>query len=117
MTPEIGWTTLLSRGASEITGSPADEVTAVQNVKLRLDAWRDAEHRRDCLAIGSSMWQEADEDVRRAATVFHAEEAQEYARYSEDAFEDRLGWSAQLDRRTCGTGRSVADAFLARTQR
>lgn len=73
----------------------------MQNVKLRLDTWRDAERRLDGLALGSSEWQEAEDDVRRARKVFHAEVAQASARYAEVEFQGRnLGWSAQLDRRT-----------------
>ena len=86
----------------------------MQNVKLRLDAWRDAERRRDGLALGSSEWQVAEEDVRRAATVFHAEVAQVSARYAEEEYQVRNPWSAQLDRRTSGAGDLLADAFLTR---
>jgi hypothetical protein len=90
------------------------EVIAVQNVKLRLDAWRDAERRRDGLALGSSEWQEAEDDVRRAAKVFHAEVAQVSARYAEEEHQARNPWSAQLDGRTSGAGDSVTVASLAR---
>jgi hypothetical protein len=86
----------------------------LQNVKLRLDAWRDAERCRDGLALGGSEWQEAEEDVRSAAKAFHAELAQVSARYAEEEFQGRNPWSAQLDRRTSGAGDSVADALLAR---
>jgi hypothetical protein len=86
----------------------------VQNVKLRLDAWRDAERRRDGLVLGSPERQEAEEDARSAAKAFHAEVAQASARYAEEAFRDRNPWSAQLDRRTSGAGGSVAEASLAR---
>lgn len=86
----------------------------MQNAKLRLDAWREAERRRDALALGSSEWQEAEEDVRSAAKVFHAEVAQASVRYAEEEFQDRNPWPAQLDRRTSGAGGSVADASLAR---
>ena len=68
----------------------------MQDVKSRLDAWRDAEHRRDGLPLGSSEWRQAEEDVARAAKVFHAEEAQEYARYAVDAFEERNPWPTLL---------------------
>ena len=86
----------------------------MQNVKMQLDAWRDAERRRDGLATGSAERQEAEEDVRSAAKVFHAEEAQASVRYAEEEFQHRNRWSARLDRRTSGAGDSVADTFLAR---
>lgn len=89
----------------------------MSNLKLRLDAWRDAERRRDRLALGTPGWQEAEEDVRSAAKVFHAEEAQESARYAEAEYHDRNRWSARLDRRTSGAARSLADASLARWPR
>lgn len=85
----------------------------MQNVKLRLDAWRDAERRRDALAVGSSEWQEAEEDVRSAAKVFHAEVAQATVRYAEAEFWDRNPRSAQSVRSTSGAGGSLADASLA----
>lgn len=73
----------------------------VQNVRMRLEAWRQAEHRRDSLALGSSERQEAEEQVRTAEKAFHAELAQASARYAEEEFRDpRRGWSAQLGRRT-----------------
>ncbi len=75
----------------------------MQNVKLRLDAWRDAERRRDGLVVGSSEWQEADEEVRGAEKAFHAELAQTSARYAEAEFQDsNPAWSAHLDRLTSG---------------
>ena len=77
----------------------------MQNVKVRLDAWRDAEHRRDGLALGSSEWQEAEDDVRSAEKAFHAELAQESARYAEAEFQGpNRGWSGQLDRRGSRAG-------------
>lgn len=85
----------------------------MQNVKLRLDAWRDAERHCDGLALDSSEWQEADEDVRRAETVYHAEVAQVSARYAEEEFQDRNPRPAQLDRRTLGAGDLVASGSLA----
>lgn len=70
----------------------------MQNVKLRLDAWRDAEHRRDRLAPGSSEWQDAEDEVRSAEKAFHAEFAQASARYAEAEFQGlNRGWSAQVD--------------------
>lgn len=73
----------------------------MQNVKMRLDAWRDAQHRRDGLALGSSEWQEAQDEVRSAEKAFHAELAQASARYAEAEFQGpNRGWSAQLDPRT-----------------
>ena len=86
----------------------------MQNVKLRLDAWRDAERRRDGLALGSSAWLEAEDDVRRAAKVFHAEVAQVSARYAEEEYQARNPWSAQLDRRMSGADDSVGVASPAR---
>ena len=72
----------------------------MHNVKVRLDAWRQAEHDRDGLAVGSSERQEAEEQVRAAEKAFHAEFAQTSARYAEAEFRDsRRGWSAHLDRR------------------
>lgn len=74
---------------------------AVQNVKIRLDAWRDAERRRDALALDSAEWQEAVEEVRNAEKAFHAELAQVSARYAEDEFLHlNRGLVPHLDRRT-----------------
>jgi hypothetical protein len=71
----------------------------MQTVKLRLDAWRDAEHRRDRLAPGSSEWQYADDQVRYAETAFHAELAQVTARYAEADFERlNTGWFGRVVR-------------------
>ncbi len=71
----------------------------MQNVKLRLEAWRDALHRRDRLAPGSSVWQDAEAEVRSAETAFHAELAQVSARYAEAEFQEpNPGWSARVDR-------------------
>lgn len=81
----------------------------VQNVKMRLDAWRDAERRREGLALDSPEWQEAEEDVRSACKVFHAEVAQASARYAEQDFQDRSPWSAQSDRRTSRAGGPVEE--------
>lgn len=73
----------------------------MQDVKLRLDAWRDALHRRDRLPPGSPGWQEADVEVRRAETAYRAEVAQVAARYSEAEFRrPSLGWSTGADPRT-----------------
>jgi len=82
----------------------------LQNVKLRLDAWRDAERRRDGLARDTSEWQAAEEEVWNAAKLFHAEVAQASARYAENEFRDRTPWSAHLDRSTSGAGASVTKA-------
>lgn len=82
----------------------------MQNVKLRLDEWRDAERGRDGLALGSAEWQEAEEGVRRAAKVFHAELAQVSVGYAEAALHHRNPWSSQLDRLTAGAGDPVAVA-------
>lgn len=86
----------------------------MQNVQLRLEAWREAERRRDALALGGSEWQDAEEEVRSAAKAFHAELAQASVRYAEEEFQERNPWSAQLDRRTSRAGDSVADALLTR---
>lgn len=73
----------------------------MQNVKMRLDAWRAAAQRRDGLAPGSSEWQDAEDDVRSAERAFHAELAQASARYAEAEFQGlNRGWSAQLNPRT-----------------
>lgn len=70
-------------------------------VKVRLDAWRDAERRRDGLAPGSSEYQDAEDDVRSAEKAFHAEFAQASARYAEAELQgSRWAWAAQLDLRT-----------------
>ena len=114
MTRQPDGTTLISPGASDTRGLLQMRSVPLQNVKLRLDAWRDAERRRGGLALGSPEWQEAEEDVRSAAKVFHAEVAQVSVRYAEEELQDRHPWSARLDRRTSGAGDSVADAFLAR---
>ena len=86
----------------------------MQNVKLRIDAWRDAERIRDGLVLGSSEWQEAEEGVRSAAKVFHAEVAQATVRYAEEEFQARKPWSALLDRGISGAGGSVAEIARAR---
>ena len=70
---------------------------AAHNVKLRLDAWRDAAHRRDTHAPGSSAWREADDEVATAEKAFHAELAQVSVRYAEQDFHDQAagrlrGW-------------------------
>jgi hypothetical protein len=70
----------------------------MENVKLRLDAWRDAQHRRDRLAPGSSEWLGAEDEVRSAATAFHAELAQVTARYAEAEFQrPNPRWSGGAD--------------------
>jgi hypothetical protein len=56
----------------------------MQNVKARLDAWREAEHRRDRLPLGSPEREEAEEQVRRSETAYRAELAQVWARYAEE---------------------------------
>lgn len=89
----------------------------MHDVKSRLDAWRVAEHRRDGFVVGSSEWQAAQEAVDHAAMAFHAEEAQEYARYAEEAFGDRNRWSALLARGTFGVVDPGADAILVRWRR
>ena len=86
----------------------------VQDVKLRLDAWRDAERRRDGLPLDSSAWQEAEEDARRACKIFHAEVAQVSARYAEEDFQARNLWSFHVDRPISPAYQPVAEAFPAR---
>ena len=61
----------------------------MENVKARLDAWRDATRRLDGLAVGSPEWQEAAAELERVAKVFHSEEARAFVRYAEEAFQDR----------------------------
>lgn len=72
----------------------------MENVKARLDAWRDAMRRLDGLVVGTPERHEAEAELERVAKMFHAEEAQAFVRYAEEA--DR-GWSrpgfAQLGRR------------------
>jgi hypothetical protein len=73
----------------------------MENVKLRLDAWREAEHRRNRLAAGSPEWHDAEHEVRSAATAFHAELAQVSARYAEAEFQrPNPRWSTRVDRVT-----------------
>ena len=86
----------------------------LQNVKRRLDAWREAERRRDALALDSSEWQEAEEEVRSAAKAFHAELAQASVTYAEEEFHNRNRWSPQLDPRSAGAGDPVAVPSRAR---
>ena len=86
----------------------------MQNVKLRLEAWRDAERRRDGLPLDTAAWQEAEEDTRRTAKLFHAEVAQASARYAEEDFQDRSPWSLQLDQRASPVNQPAAEASPAR---
>ena len=68
------------------------------SVKVQLDAWRQAEHRRDRLVPGSGDWDDADHKVRSAATAFHAELAQVSARYREAEFQRSLPvWSRRAN--------------------
>lgn len=77
----------------------------MQNVRLRLDAWRAAEHRRDGLAPGSSDWQDAEDEVRSTDKAFHARLAQASARYAEAEFQGpNPVWSARVDRLTQRAG-------------
>ena len=87
----------------------------MQNVKSRLDAWRDAERRRDRLVPGSSEWHEAAADAETAAKMFRAELAQASVRYAEDALQARDPRLAQLGRQGSGAGESLADVLLSRT--
>jgi hypothetical protein len=73
---------------------------AVQNVRLRLEAWREAERRRDGLALGSPEWQEAEEDVRIAAKLVRAEVAQASVRCAEEEFHDLSPWLSATRRRS-----------------
>lgn len=71
----------------------------MQNVKLRLDAWRAAERRRNACVPGSAEWQEAEDEVRVAAKTFHAELAQVSARYAEEQFLDpNQRWAVLMER-------------------
>lgn len=79
-----------------------------RSVKAALDAWRDAVRRRDALAPGSADWPIADDDVRSASKVFHAELAQQSARYAEEAFESR-SWSTRLDLRGAPAAEDAQD--------
>lgn len=72
----------------------------MQNVKLRLDAWREAERHRDALASAGTGSEEAEEEVRTAEKAYRAELAQASVRYAEEEFQDHnRGWSSELDRR------------------
>lgn len=84
----------------------------MEDVKLRLDAWRHAERRRDVLAVGTLEWRDAEEKARNAAKLFHAEVAQVSARYDEEDSQRRKPWTAPLDRRVTAEGNSMADASL-----
>lgn len=85
----------------------------MQNVRLRLDAWREAERRRDSLALGSPEWLEAEADCRSAAKHFHAEVAQVTARYAEAELRDRSSWWVLRDRRSADRGMAGAGASPA----
>lgn len=75
----------------------------MQNVKMRLDAWREAERHRDTLAVVGSEWEEAEEAVRTAEKAYRAELAQASVRYAEEHFQDTSPrWSPELDRRMSG---------------
>jgi hypothetical protein len=101
MTPGDGTDTLSLQAVPDARVACGRGQLEMQNVKVRLDAWREAEHRRDGLVLGSAERQEAEEQVRTAEKAFHAELAQTSARYAEQEFRSsNLGWSAQLDRRT-----------------
>jgi len=76
----------------------------MQNVKLRLDEWRDAERRRDGHARGTPEWQQANGEVRIAETAFHAEVAQMSVRYAEAEYQDGNHWSTPPELRTPGFG-------------
>ena len=77
----------------------------MQNVKTRLDAWREAEHRRDGRAPGSAERQDAEDEVHVAEKAFHAELAQESARYAEaERTESGPRWSGRVDRLTQRAG-------------
>jgi len=77
----------------------------MQNVRSRLDAWREAEHRRDGLAPGSPERQDAEDEVQSAEKAFHAELAQESARYAEaELTGSSPRWSGRVDRLTQRAG-------------
>ena len=100
MTPWDRTDTLTLQAIRDATAACGRGQVHVQNVKTRLDEWRDAEHRRDRLALGSPERQEAEEQVRTAEKAFHAELAQASARYAEEEFQyPNRAWSAQVERR------------------
>lgn len=68
----------------------------MRNIMVRLDEWRDAERRRDALPAGSSEWQAADEEVRRARTAYHAAGAQASAYHAELDLAELPAWRAWL---------------------
>lgn len=73
----------------------------MNDVKLRLDAWRNAERRRDGLDAASTEWRGADDEVRTANKAFHAELAQASARYTVAELRGpQPGWFTRLDRLT-----------------
>jgi hypothetical protein len=80
-----------------------------RSVKAALDAWRDAVRRRDALAPGSADRPIAADDVRNASKAFHAELAQQSARYAEEASESRTSWSTRLDLRGAPAAEDAQD--------
>ncbi|HEX8939798.1 MAG TPA: hypothetical protein VF763_06505 [Candidatus Limnocylindrales bacterium] len=78
----------------------------MNTVGALLEAWREAERRRDALAPGSPERLEAEEEARHAEKAYHAEVAQTSARYAEEDFQGRdPGWFPEADRRTSEAGR------------
>jgi hypothetical protein len=84
-------------------------------VKAGLEVWRDAVRLRDALAAGSPEWQEADEQVRSASKVFHAELAQASVRYAEEEFQGRNPWSTGFERRAASAVNGSPDDLRARS--
>jgi hypothetical protein len=50
-------------------------------VAARLEAWRQAERRRDALAAGDDLWDAVEAELRDARTRYRAEVAQATAHY------------------------------------
>jgi len=100
MTAPVRHASLIPRGTLGVPGVGGSRT--LHNVRTRLDAWRDAERRRDRLASNTTVWQEADEAVREAAKAFHAEVAQVSARYAEEEFQNGEAWSIRFERAASG---------------
>jgi hypothetical protein len=90
----------ISRARRPVAAGASKRASAVENVNARLDAWRAAMRGLDGLVVGSPERQEAEAELERIAKAFHAEEAQAFVRYAEEAYQ---GWNrpgfAQLGRR------------------
>jgi hypothetical protein len=69
-------------------------------MKARLDAWRDAERRRDARTPTGSGQQEVDEEIRTAKEAFQDELARVSARYADEEHQDtNRGWPGSFGRR------------------